>query len=344
MPVKGAIIGFGHIAANGHVPAYRANPDFRIEAVCDSHAERMPLNERLLPGSRFYSSADELLEKEDIDFVDVSTPPAAHAVFILKALSSGRHVLCEKPLVLDVADLRDIWQTMERTGRVVVTVHNWRYSPILQKVSSLVRDGKIGRVKNMEYRVIRTQPSAAVGNGVSENWRLDPAVAGGGILVDHGWHAFYLVNEWADAVPEKVECRLENKKFRDIRVEDTAEVRFRYHGGMEARLFFTWAGGERSNYIAIEGSQGRIEVPDNIVRLENWRGKSEIAFSEGLSAGSHHPDWYGAVLREFLSEMKDRKAAGRNFKEASCCFNLLELCKRSSAYGNAVAVRGWENG
>ena len=342
MPVKGAIIGFGHIAANGHVPAYLANPDIRIQAVCDSHPERKEVNDRLLKDSRFYLSADELLEREDIDFVDVSTPPSLHAPFILKALSAGRHVLCEKPLILDSGDLLDIYRMMEKSGKTVVTVHNWRYSPILQEVSHLLRRGTIGRIRRIEYLVTRTRPSVAVGEDASCNWRLDPSVAGGGILVDHGWHAFYLVNEWAGSSPRRVECRLENRKFQDIQVEDTAEVFFRYRDG-EARLFFTWAGKERNNTVSIRGDRGRIDVMDDTIRMENGTGTREITFSEGLSAGSHHPDWYGAVIREFLAEMTDTRLSGRNFHEAACCFNLLRHCLKSSSRGTEVEVRDWKD-
>ncbi len=342
MPVKGAIIGFGHIAANGHVPAYLANPDVSIEAVCDSHPERKTINERLLPGSRFYSSAQKLFEREEIDFVDVSTPPSVHATFILQALSSGRHVLCEKPLVLSSKDLQEISQTMKQSGKTVVTVHNWRYSPILQHVGRVLNDGEIGEITSIEYTVTRTQPSVAVGEEASKNWRLDPEIAGGGILVDHGWHAFYLVNEWAKAIPKMVECKLENRKFKDIRVEDTADVLFFYPGKKKARLFFTWAGNNRSNQIKIEGSHGRIIVLDDTIQVDGKNGLSKTTFAEGLSAGSHHPDWYGAVIDEFLQEIKDRDLKGRNFQEAACCFNLLNHCKKASSLASTVEVKGWE--
>ena len=344
MSVKGAIIGFGHIAANGHVPAYLSNPIVEIRAVCDSHPDRKGLNDKLLPGSRFYFSAEELLEKEDIDFVDVSTPPAAHGPYILEALSSGKHVLCEKPLVLKQDDLLNTWKMMKRTGKTVVTVHNWRYSPILKKVSQLVKGGTVGRINYIEYNVIRVQPSVAVAKAGEDddNWRLDPSVAGGGILVDHGWHAFYLVHEWTGGVPARVECCLENRKFKDIRVEDTATVLFEYQDA-KARLFFTWAGDRRQNTILIRGSRGMISVMDDKICVENSDMATEIPFSEGLSAGSHHPDWYGAVINEFLSEMGDKDAVGRNFSEAACCFNLLEHCKKSSALCRAVEVQDWKN-
>ena len=340
MPLRGAIIGFGHIAANGHVPAYLARRDIRIVAVCDSSPGRKKLNDQLLRGSRFYSSAEDMLEREDVDFVDVSTPPALHAPFILRALETGRHVLCEKPLILDVSHLERILGAMEQSGCTVVTVHNWRYSPIMQKLTSLVRQGAVGKIEYMEYEVIRTQPSVAVDGDGTKNWRLDPSMAGGGILVDHGWHAFYLVNEWARSIPVQVECKLENRKFDTISVEDTAEVIFDY-SDLRARLFFTWAGKKRSNFILIRGDGGEIRVLDDTIIIQNNRGTEKIEYPEGLSAGSHHPEWYGLVLEELLAEMKNKSLMGRNFAEAANCFNLLDHCKKSSSLSMPVDVKHW---
>ncbi len=332
MSIKGAIIGFGHIAANGHVPAYKRNPKFEICAVYDSCPDRKRINERLLPKSRFYSCVEELFKKEQIDFIDIATPPALHAKYILEALKNRKHVLCEKPLVLELEDLKKIWQGIKESGCTVVTVHNWRYSPITQKISQIMASGDIGRAKEIEYRVIRTKPSVAVGeeDKPESNWRLNPSVAGGGILVDHGWHAFYLVNEWANSKPQKIECRLENRKFQDIPVEDTALVNVSYPKGTKARLFFTWAGDKRQNTIVIKAENGILSCLDDRIIVENGKNHYEIAFDEGLSAGSHHPEWYHMVLNEFFDELTDKSKRTNNFKEAATCFNMLFCCKKAN--------------
>ncbi|NPA95038.1 MAG: Gfo/Idh/MocA family oxidoreductase [Thermodesulfobacteria bacterium] len=337
MALKGAIIGFGHIAANGHVPAFKSCKEVEICAVCDSCVDRSRLNSELLDGSRFYTSVEELFQQEPIDFVDVATPPASHAKFIIEALSRGKHVLCEKPLVLSTEDLASIKEAMEGNGCCVVTVHNWRYSPIMQEISSTVRGGSLGEIRHIEYLVERVKPSVAVGdNGDGNNWRLDPSVAGGGILVDHGWHAFYLVNEWMGQEPKALECRLENRKFMDIPVEDTAEVKLFYPSGATARLFFTWAGEKRDNSVFIQGENGKLSCLDDRIDVETDENDYSIRFDEGLSAGSHHPEWYFGVVEEFLSEVKN--GSRRNFAEAATCLNILEGCKRSNASTGQVTL------
>ncbi len=338
MALKGAIIGFGHIAANGHVPAFKSCKEVEICAVCDSCQDRGQLNRKLLEGSRFYTSVDELFQQEPIDFVDVATPPASHAKFIIEALSRGKHVLCEKPLVLTARDLLAIKDVMEGNGCCVVTVHNWRYSPIMQEISGLVKGGRLGRVQHIEYLVERVQPSVAVGgNGNGDNWRLDPRVAGGGILVDHGWHAFYMVNEWMGQEPSSLKCSLENRKFNDIPVEDTAEVKLFYPSGATARLFFTWAGNKRNNSIIIQGEKGTLSCLDDRIVVETPETTYSIRFEEGLSHGSHHPEWYSGVVEEFLKEVSQRSR--RNFSEAASCLNILEHCKAANATGEMVKIR-----
>ncbi len=341
--LRGAIIGFGHIAANGHVPAYKRNPKTKIEAVFDSCPERKKVNDSLLPGSKFCTSIDELFDIKDIDFVDVSTPPAHHAKYIIEALRRKKHVLCEKPLVLTKEDLLAIWEEMEKGSCTVVTVHNWRYSPITQKISEICANSKIGKPKIIEYKVIRTRPSVAVGEkDAASNWRLDPNTAGGGILVDHGWHAFYLVNEWMGEEPVRVKCSLLNKKYHSIPVEDTASVEFEYPSGSISRLFFTWAGEKRYNEIKIKGEQGEVICLDDKIFVKNGKKQEEIPFKEGLSAGSHHPEWYDQVLDEFLMAINNDNFRKRNFLEAASCFNCLEHCKLSNKKGAAIEITPWK--
>ena len=341
--LKGAIAGFGNIAVNGHLPGYRETDAVSITAVTDVMPEAQESCRKHLPNARFYSSLEELLNKEDVDFVDIATPPGMHAENILVSLKHGRHVLCEKPLVLDSADYIKIKKLSKEKGRIVFTVHNWRYAPIFQETSRLITEGAIGKVHEIEYRVIRVRPSITSGeSGVKDNWRIDPAVAGGGILVDHGWHAFYMTNQWMDQNPLWVKCKLSNLKYKDIPLEDTAEVEVGYKDAI-AKLFFTWAGESRKNTVLINGEQGSLLIDDDVIRLETKEDTLEIPFDQALSQGSHHPEWYAAVFREFVNEITGKDQAGKNFIEAGWCQSMMEKCTESSAKGEKVALSGPEN-
>ena len=76
--LKGGMVGFGFIGAAGHFPAYAARKDVVIVAVADVCKARLDVARALLPGARFYQTHEEMLAREDLDFVDVATPPAFH--------------------------------------------------------------------------------------------------------------------------------------------------------------------------------------------------------------------------------------------------------------------------
>ena len=136
---------------------------------------------------------------------------------------------------------------------MVHTVHNWLKAPICLKVSALVDDRAIGSTRSVCWRTVRTLPAVTLASEGTANWRLDPAIAGGGILFDHGWHALYCIVRWA-GVPHGIAAVLENRRFHELALEDTATLSFDLISGT-GDIYLTWAGEERSNSIEIEGKK-----------------------------------------------------------------------------------------
>ena len=102
--LKGAFIGFGNVAANGHMPGWRARDDVRIVAATDAAASRREAFLAACLDGRWHETVDDLLSGEKLDFVDICAPPGSHAPLIERALDAGLHVLSEKPLVTRVED------------------------------------------------------------------------------------------------------------------------------------------------------------------------------------------------------------------------------------------------
>src|SRR5262245_63195166 len=99
--LRGAILGLGNVAVHAHLPGWRARSDVEIVAATDPAPGRMEMAARVLPGARWYDSAEDLLAAERLDFVDICAPPSSHAGLVAAALDRGLDVLCEKPLVSD---------------------------------------------------------------------------------------------------------------------------------------------------------------------------------------------------------------------------------------------------
>ncbi len=333
--LRGGIIGAGNVAVNGHVPGWLARGDVAIVAAADPRPEgREALLERL-PSLSWYGTAQELLAGEELDFVDICAPPAMHARLIGEALEKGLHVLCEKPVVLAPEELPPLRETARRKDLALATVHNWRHAPILASAARLAREGALGEVRFCRWETLREKPAATAGDTAATNWRVDPAVSGGGVLVDHGWHALYVVCGWMPRAPERARGRLWTRRHREWPIEDTAEVFLECAGGARAEIFLTWAADERRNNVVIEGSLGTIRLDGSLLELTTIGSAEPIVteFSGSLAEGSHHPDWFAGVAAEFLSEIGGSAQRGRSLEEAANCVELISLARESSRRG-----------
>jgi predicted dehydrogenase len=344
-PLRGAIVGLGNVAVHGHLPGWRGRPDARIVAVADTRAARREVAARELPGARWYDAVQALLAQEPLDFVDVCTPPASHAGLVRAALERGLAVLCEKPLVTAAADLPPLRELARAKGLALFTVHNWHHAPIVRRATELIRAGAVGRVERVSWRTHRQRP-AATSDGADGNWRVDPAVAGGGVLTDHGWHVFYVLRRWLGADPVAVSARLETRRHRQFPVEDTATVTLRFPQAT-AEVFLSWAADERLTRAEIHGAAGVLRVEDDTLVLARDGAEERWACPPALSDGSHHPDRFDAVAAEVLAGVRGRPcgpgpsgnpdgAPGDNLAEAALCVAIEARARESSHSDGAL--------
>src|SRR5207344_1090097 len=211
--------------------------------------------------------------------------------------------------------------------RTLCTVHNWLRSPAISRMTALVRAGEIGEVRRARWETLRDKPAVTVanagdaGDAAKGNWRVDPAQSGGGILVDHGWHALYTISAWMGDSPSRVAARLEIRKYSQWPVEDTATVILAYPSA-SAEIFLTWAAPNRANRIEVEGTLGLLRLEGIRLSLERETAPTESWEVPSLTEGSHHPDWFGGVIDEFLGEISDPRARGRNLAQAAICVQV----------------------
>ena len=333
-PFRGALVGFGNVAARAHLPLWQEHADFVIEAVVEPDPQRAELAAEILPQARRYTDLQQLLAKESLDFVDICTPPVQHEELVTAACRGGMHVFCEKPLVTTLASMKSIDRAASGNGRVVFTVNNWKHAPQWAKILELVHAGRIGRLQSVSLQVLRTPGS---GGGASD-WRRNREIAGGGILLDHGWHHLYLLLALFGEVPQAVAARLDSAPGHPAALEETAELAARFGSG-EARLFLTWRAERRQNLGKLVGERGRLLLGDDHLVLEpTGEALQRFTFPEALSAGSHHLHWMRPVLTNFHAELVDPSRRGNNLEEASWCARLAE-----EAYNSHREGGGWRS-
>ena len=191
MMLRGAISGFGEVAAQAHLAGWSTRPGVNIVAIHDPVAERRHQALRLMPNLRVYDDLELMLDGERLDFVDVASPPAWHAATALTALAAGAHVLVEKPLCLAAEEFETLRAAAAGRKGVLMCVHNWKHAAAYRLAHELIKAKRLGEIRYVALDRLRTGP-AGVSAGAGGQWRLG-AASGGGILLDHGWHVFYLM-------------------------------------------------------------------------------------------------------------------------------------------------------
>jgi predicted dehydrogenase len=313
--LRGAIIGFGEVARHGHWPAYAESREAQIVAVVDRTEERRQAARESLPGAATFSTMEELAAGAEIDFVDICTPPALHGEPMLAALARGWNVLCEKPLLLDLVEFEKARRLARESRRAIVPVHNWKYAPIVRRATEMLRSGAIGSLREVEIETLRIQ-DCAVADPDHPNWRRDPAIAGGGVLMDHGWHAIYLARHWFGEEPIEVHASLHRSAPNEV--EDEATLTLVFPSG-HAKTFVTWRADVRRNTMRLIGEHGEIAIDDDTLRIA---GES-VPFESGLSAGSHHADWFAAMLPDVIARFARPGSALESFDEAALCLSVI---------------------
>lgn len=169
----------------------------RVTAVADPDPQRAhPLAAR--HGAAVCDGLDALLARPDVDVVAIATPPLTHAELSVRALRSGRHVFCEKPLALTAADAARVRAEADRAGKVLVVDHVLRYNPLLRAVERLTAEGLLDRPRRFLF-----ENDAADEDLDPGHWFWNTAQSGG-IFLEHGVHFFDAAHALLGSVPESV--------------------------------------------------------------------------------------------------------------------------------------------
>ena len=345
--LRGALMGYGFIGAQGHVPAYLKRGDVEIVAVADPCDARRALVPKLLPGANAYASADDLFaaEKGRLDFVDIATPPCDHAALAHRAFDLGLHVLCEKPLTTRLSDAAALLEHAVRAGRVLFPCHNYRHAPVVQAIREVIESGRIGVPRAVTLETFRNTHA----KGVTEwntNWRRAVRWSGGGIAMDHGSHTFYLTFDWLKAWPSAVTAKMTNQEPGRWDTEDNFSAVLTFPGGALATVHLSWTAGVRKVLYTVQGSKGAITVDDDEVQIAVQRATSGPDVGQGAVTwdverrtiasdwmDASHTRWFNAMFDEFLAAMAAGEWAGKEAQDSFRCIEIITTAYRSAADG-----------
>jgi 1,5-anhydro-D-fructose reductase (1,5-anhydro-D-mannitol-forming) len=263
--VNWVVAGIGDIARKRVIPAIQAEP----RSVLYGFVTREPQKAEGYRGARAWPRIEEALSDPAVDAVYVALPVAMHAEVSIKALGAGKHVLCEKPMAMNVAQGEEMVSAAKTAGRLLGVAYYRRLYPKLIRAKQLIAEGAIG------------QPLLAEANchGWTEilqgrEWLMNPALSGGGPLYDIASHRIDAMN-FLFGRPMRATGGLSNAVHK-MKVEDSATVVVQYQNGVHGVVDVRWNSHIARDQFRIIGTDGEIgldplngPVLDAAGRVEN---------------------------------------------------------------------------
>jgi UDP-N-acetyl-2-amino-2-deoxyglucuronate dehydrogenase len=253
MKTKFAMVGCGRI---GRRHAEQMNKWGQLVAVCDTVYENASEMAETY-GANLYLDIDELLYNEpEVDVVSIGTPNGLHAIHSIKALAAGKHVLCEKPLCITLADAKDMLHAAQLADRKLFVVKQNRYNPPVMAVKKLLNEFRLGKILSFQINCFWNRPNSYYYNTWKGTRKMD-----GGTLYTQFSHFIDLLY-WFLGDVKSVKSVLKNFEHRVLEIEDSGVVIIEMLNGAIGTLNFTVNSFKKNmeGSFTIFGEQGTVKI------------------------------------------------------------------------------------
>jgi len=297
--VRWGLLGCGDIAAKRVAAALRETPASTLVAVARARAELAADFARQHGARRWYADWREVVRDPEIDAVYVATPVRLHVEHTVAAAEAGKHVLCEKPMALDVAGCERMRAAARAHGvRLGIAYYRHHY-PIVTRLRTLLASGEIG---TPVFANVQAFEAFDPGPDHPRAWLLRRSESGGGPMMDFGCHRIEVLLDLLGPVAEvdgfPVNVRLKNRE-----VEDTCIARLRFRSGAEAVLAVSHAARESRDSVEVFASAGSAHVP-----VLN-QGRLRVATAAGTREEDHPApaNLHQPLVADFVQAVQGRR-------------------------------------
>jgi len=297
--VNWGLIGAGDIVRKRVARALADAPRSALVAVARAQADRAEAFAATIGARRWYASTAELVADADIDAVYIATPVHLHAAQTVAAAEAGKHVLCEKPMAMSVAECDRMIDACRAHGVSLGVAYYRHFYPAVARIKAILASGEIGapvvaQIEAFERFDPRPDDPRA--------WLLDPARSGGGPMMDFGCHRIEVLLNLFGSVT-RASGKTTIAAF-DRRVEDTAAAVLEFERGPLATLVVTHAASEPRDTVTIFGTRGSIRV--GVLNA----GDVTVTTADGRTRAESHPpapNLHQPLVEDFVEAL----AAGR---------------------------------
>lgn len=287
--LKLGIIGTGNIARSTHLPALVKHPEIEVVAACDIAEEKVRSIGKMFSIKDVYTDYMDILNRDDIDAVDICTPNYLHSVIAIAALKKGKHVITEKPDAVSVEEVKKMEKAAQDSGKILMAIRNNRFREDTQFLKKYIEEGNLGEIYAAKCGWVRRRGIPGKGG-----WFTTKEKSGGGPLIDLGVHMID-VTMWMMGSPTPVSvvgstyskfkqsttksdsvnaAFGEKKDDGTFDVEDMAMGFIKFDNGASMAIEFSWASNiEREDaYYELMGTKAGAR--------KHWYDKNLMIFSE----------------------------------------------------------------
>ncbi len=343
--IKWAVIGSGGIAKRRTIPegiTKARNAELSMVFDIDQKVNREVAKEY---GAEAAASVDELLGGQ-ADAIYIATPAGMHAQQVRACAEAGKHVLCEKPLGMSVAEAEKMIALCEQKGVKLGCAFMMRFVAQHREALSLIEQGRLGRPVYARAQLSCWYPP------IVGAWRQDPATGGGGALIDMGGHCIDLLEMFFGNVA-KVSCFV-NNTIHSYKSEDSATAMLFFENGAIGTVdtFFCIPDNSSKNALELYGSKGSILARGTIGQgpagqmeaflEEDGKGydaKQARAAGQSMKIKPKPVNTYRAEIEEFSRAVIEDREPAISGELGLRSQKVLTACYESARLGTVVALR-----
>ena len=375
-PLNIGLIGYG-LMGRAHSNAFRqVNQFFPLEhrpvlkAVCGRDGEKTKAFAENWGYDSFETDWKKLIDRDDIDLIDIAAPNNVHAEIAIAAAKAGKMVLCEKPLGMNPTEALHMVKAVEKAKVPNMVWYNYRRVPAVTLAKQLIEEGKLGKIFHYRAKFLQDWTiNADVPQGGPGTWRLDVSVAGSGVtgdLLAHCIDTAMWLNGSIDSVTGMTETFVKERKHaltgkkQKVGIDDASAFLARFSNGSLATFEATrYARGHKALYtLEINGEHASLAWDLHDLHRLQWfdhrdasvvRGWRSIHLSDsdqpymkhwwipGVQIGYEHT--FTHQVADFLQGLQTGKAAAPSFRDGLATDFVTDAVLKSALSGRWEKVK-----
>lgn len=285
--MKIGMISFAHMHAYSYAQGLEQLPEVELIGIADDNSDRGQRAAKQF-GTKYYESYEQLL-KQDLEAVIVTSENVKHAEHVIAAAKAKKHILCEKPIATSLQDARKMIESCNENDVMLHIAFPVRFNPTIQRAKALIEEGKLGDLLAIRGTNRGTNPGG---------WFIDPALSGGGAVMDHTVHVVDIMRWFLNSELKEVYAEI-GSFFSQHPIDDAGILTFEFENGVFATLDCSWS--RNQTYptwgdvtLEIVGSKGTLSLD---VFDQNLHIYSD---SSGVRRDFWGDDMDAALIKDFV--------------------------------------------